>query len=177
MLGVLLAAIVVPWSLSSLNATSKLIKQHQELVSFVSAAPTPDPEQLELAQAELRERSRERAYAAEQGRRIFASLQQVRIPAPPVIVPRPTPQPAYSIIPSNARGLLPLDGWNEQTDKKVSGTIHINLMWRNEHPRMVKRAASRAPCLKWERRPAQRLQLPYGWLSVPERSIPVSCAS
>jgi hypothetical protein len=174
--GLILAAFIVPWSLKSIERSAKLLTQQQEQIAAAEApAPvaTPDPQAVMARQYEaMQQRS-----SAEQAARIKAELEKVAIPGPKKPTVAPTPNPAYSIVPQGSPQLIPLEGWVDRPDKKLPGRVRTELMVRNVKPSARPHVAPRAPCLKSVKRPAERIERPYGWLAVPARTILVACGS
>ena len=177
LIGLVLAAFVVPWSLSKIGHATDTIKQYQQVSAEAAALPAVDPQTLEASRALAQERAQTQKLAAEQAARIKAELEKVAIPGPTKPVVAFTPNPAYSIVPQGSPQLIPLEGWVDQPNKTKPGKVHTNLMLRNVKPSLKTHVEPRAPCLKPVRRPAERVERPYGWLAVPARTILVPCGS
>jgi hypothetical protein len=173
-IGLIAAAFVVPWSLKSINQKREQLELVAEQTAPV-AVPTPDPQVVVARQLEQVRRAAAAKAAAEQSARIQAALAEVAIPqpAPPAPTPEP-PKPAYSFA-APGPDLIPLEGWVDQPNKDRPGRVHTNLMIRHVPVRVVTRTPSRPPCLVLVTRPAERIERPYGYVDVPERTIPVPC--
>jgi hypothetical protein len=171
--GLMLAVLVVPQVLITLRQSTALLKQQQQLQD--AQPPAPTPEQTEAARVQAQQYADAQKLVVEQAARIKSELAKLAVPTKKPAL-KPQPHPAYSFAPPVSEPLLPIEGWNDQPKKDKPGRIHENLMYRLV-PQPKAKQAGRAPCLKMVRRPAQRIQLPYGWVDVHERTIPVPCGS
>lgn len=168
-----LAALVVPWSLSTIQKSTQLLAMQQEALT-PTAVPTPDPQVVAARQYEAMQRQEEARASAAQAARIKAELDKVA--AQRLVVKRASQpvHPAYSFAAPGPE-LMPLEGWVDQPNKDRPGRIHTNLMVRHVKPSAKPRTSARAPCLTMVAKPAERIERPYGWLEVPARTIPVPC--
>lgn len=103
----------------------------------------------------------------------IARETSVSIPAPTPVAPAP----ATFIVPPGSDSLVPLEGWVDQPNRDRPGRVHTNLMIRRVSRTLKPEAPPRAPCLEEEQRPAERLKLSYGWVSLPARTILVPCGT
>jgi len=174
-LGLVLAAFVVPWSLSTINKTAQMQQQILEQLE-PAAVPAPDPAAVAAAKAEADARIAAKKAADEQTARIQAEMAKIAIPRPEAKPAPEPPRPAYSFVPRGSAELVPLEGWVDQPNKNRSGRVHTDLMVRHVRPSAKPRTPARAPCLKMVSKPAERIVRPYGHIDVPARTIPVACA-
>jgi len=171
--GLVLAAFVVPWSLSSINQTTRMLQQVQEQTTPVPV-PTPDAAAIAAAQVQAQAEAAAAKAAREQTARIQAEMAKLAIPA---AKPEPKPEPPHPAYSFAAPGptLIPLEGWVDQPNKDRSGRIHTNLMVRQLKLSAKPKVAARKPCLEMVRRPAQRFTAPGGYIDAPARTIPAAC--
>lgn len=94
-----------------------------------------------------------------------------------VVAAEPTVASATYITPRDSDSLMPLEGWVDQPNKDRPGRVHTNLMVRFTSAAPAYEPSLQRPCLKPERFPAEIRELPYGWISLPARTILVPCGT